>query len=106
MTVSVKLAAQTAAGTSGPTVVPADGRVTFGMRALNGATEIPIGEYLSCPIWISNGTTNVGRPRNRKGQPIVLTTSSPQVVIEGAGTYVVDKGVSLNAVEIWSDNGT
>lgn len=101
------LAPTTAAGTS--TAVTTDGitTITIGMRAIDGGNEVPIGQYLGCPVMqTGTGGTVVGRARDKCGRPVVLTTPVPRTAILPAGTYVVQKGVTAEAVEIWADDGT
>lgn len=91
--------------------VTSDGttRVTVGIRAMeDGDTpaEIAIGEYIGCPVMqVDSGGGFIGRARDKCGRPVVLTTARPWAVLEDAGDYVVVKGATVNAVEVWADEG-
>lgn len=108
MAVQVLLAKTSTADES--TTVTCDGNVhiVIGMRALdNSNKEIAIGQYIGCEIFQEDGSGNdIGRPRDECGRPVILTTPRPMVAIRDAGTYKVVKGVTINDVEIWADDGT
>lgn len=108
MAVQVLLAKTAGAGASSTVTCDGNAHIVIGMRALDSSNkEIAIGQYVGCEIVQEDGSgTDVGRPRDECGRPVILTTPRPMVAIRDAGTYRVIKGVTINDVEIWADDGT
>jgi hypothetical protein len=95
------LASQTAAADS--TTLSNDGtkHITLGIFCTQPWTE-----RAGCMVYQVNGTDPVMPLYDPRGRPVVLTAHSPTVVIYGAGTYLVRKSATTQAVGVWGDDGT